>query len=127
MLLLWLAAGGVAGTLARYGIGRWVPTWAGDGFPWATFASNVVGSFLLGALMRGFQHSAAPPELRAMLTVGFCGAFTTFSTFTYEAVALMQDGAWARASVYAFGSLALGLAAMYAGLHGAALVFRAGG
>ncbi|HEU0053998.1 MAG TPA: fluoride efflux transporter CrcB [Longimicrobium sp.] len=126
MLVLWLAAGGIAGTLARYGLGRWVHSWAGIAFPWGTFAINLMGSFVLGVLLRGFEGSAVTPEVRAGLTAGFCGAFTTFSTFTFETVALMEAGAWGRAFAYSLGSLVLGLAAAWAGIQAAPYVFRPG-
>jgi CrcB protein len=122
MILLYLAAGGIAGTWARYGLGRWVQASAGEGFPWGTFAVNLLGSFLLGLLLRSTESAPVSPETRAMLTVGFCGAFTTFSTFTHETVVLLQEGAWARAAAYALGSLLLGLAALAAGLGTAALL-----
>ena len=127
MILLYLAAGGVAGTWARYGLGRWVQASAGDGFPWGTFAVNLLGSFLLGLLIRSTEGAAVSPETRAMLTVGFCGAFTTFSTFTHETAVLLQQGAWARAAAYALGSLVLGLAALAAGLGTAGLLVSAKG
>jgi len=127
MILLYLAAGGIAGTWARYGLGRWVQASAGDGFPWGTFAVNLLGSFLLGLLLRSTETAPVSPETRAMLTVGFCGAFTTFSTFTHETVVLLQEGAWARAAAYAVGSLLLGLAALAAGLATAGLLVPAKG
>ena len=122
MILLALAAGGVLGTLARYGLAGWVHAWAGTGFPWGTFAVNVVGSFLLGFALRGSELSSLSPETRALLTTGFCGAFTTFSTLSWETVALLQGGAWGRAGAYALGSLGLGLAAVWAGLSLAPVV-----
>ncbi len=127
MILLYLAAGGIAGTWARYGLGRWVQASAGEGFPWGTFAVNLLGSFLLGFLLRSTESASVSPETRAMLTVGFCGAFTTFSTFTHETVVLLQEGAWARAVAYALGSLLLGLAALAAGLAAAGLLVPAKG
>ncbi len=127
MILLYLAAGGIAGTWARYGLGRWVQASAGEGFPWGTFAVNLLGSFLLGLLLRSTESAPVSPETRAMLTVGFCGAFTTFSTFTHETVVLLQEGAWARAAAYALGSLLLGLAALAAGLGTATLLVPAKG
>ena len=116
MLLFYLAIGGAAGTLARYGLGGWVQGWAGAGFPWGTFAVNLAGSFLLGLFIRLADAPALAPELRAMLTVGFCGAFTTFSTLSYETVVLLQKGEWGRAAAYSLGSLALGLVALAAGM-----------
>ncbi len=127
MLYAYLALGGVLGTLARYSLGGWVHTWAGVAFPWGTLAINLLGSFLLGLAIRGAELSSFSPELRSMLTVGFCGAFTTFSTFTFETISLMQEGAWVRASLYAFGSLGLGLMAMALGLSAATLLLRPGG
>lgn len=123
-LVLALAAGGVAGTLARYGLGVWIPS---AGFPWATLTANLLGSLLLGFLARALELSSASPELRAMLTAGFCGAFTTFSTLSLETVRLLQEGHAPRAAAYAFGSLALGLAAVCAGLALAGLLVRPGG
>ena len=122
MILLALAAGGVLGTLARYGLAGWVHTWAGTAFPWGTFAVNVLGSFLLGFALRGSEVASLSTETRALLTTGFCGAFTTFSTMSWETVALLQSGAWGRAGAYALGSLGLGLAAVWAGLSLAPLV-----
>jgi CrcB protein len=127
MLLLYLAAGGVLGTLARYGTGLWVAGWAGTSFPWGTLLINLTGSFLLGFATRSAAVLPVSPELRGMVTVGFCGAFTTFSTFTFETVGLLQQGEWGRGAAYAFGSLALGLAAMVLGLSAASLIFRTGG
>lgn len=127
MLLLFLSAGGVAGTLARYGLSGWIYAWAGTSFPWGTFVVNIVGSFLLGFLSRLAQVAPLSLEVRTMLTIGFCGAFTTFSTLSYETVALLQQGAWARASAYAFGSLGVGLVALMAGLSLATGILRPGG
>lgn len=126
MFYAYLALGGVLGTLARFSIGGWVHTWAGAAFPWGTLAINLLGSFLLGLAMRGAELSSLSPELRGMITVGFCGAFTTFSTFTFETISLMQEGLWARATLYAFGSLGLGLVTMAMGLAAATLLTRTG-
>ncbi len=122
MILLSLAVGGILGTLARYGLAGWVQGWAGASFPWGTFAVNLLGSFLLGLALRGSEAAAFSPETRALLTTGFCGAFTTFSTLSWETVALLQAGAWGRAGAYALGSLGLGLAAVWAGLSLAPVV-----
>lgn len=102
-----VAAGGAAGCAARYLVTQAAQPWAAA-FPWGTFGINVAGSFLLGALV-----GALPPGHagRLLLGTGFCGGFTTFSTFSTEVVALVERGAAARAVGYAGGSVAAGVAA----------------
>lgn len=127
MLYAYLALGGVLGTLARFLLGGWIQSWVGAAFPWGTLSVNLLGSFVLGLTMRGAELSSLSPELRALIGIGFCGAFTTFSTFTFETFALLQAGAWVRASLYAFGSVGTGLLAMVLGLSTANLLLRPGG
>lgn len=124
MLYLYLAAGGVIGTLARYGLGKWIAGWAGDAFPWHTLAINLTGSLVLGFAARSFQSLGVSPEVRGFIAVGLCGAFTTFSTYSLETVELLQRGAWARAAAYALGSVALGLLAVWLGMSLAGATFR---
>lgn len=116
MTLLYIAVGGAAGALARYGLAGWVHQRAGFAFPWGTLVVNVLGSLLIGFALRYFEAVRLSPDVRALVAVGILGGFTTFSTFSYETVALMQDGAWSRAASYAFGSLFLGIAAVFAGI-----------
>lgn len=116
--LLSVAVGGALGAMARYGVGGWIQSLTRSGFPWGTLVINVTGSLALGFLVVWLQATAAAPELRAFLTIGVLGGFTTFSTLSYEAVAMLQDGDLARAAMYALGSLALGL---LGALGGAAL------
>lgn len=116
MLLIYVALGGAVGAVARYGLSGLVQGRAGSGFPWGTLAVNVVGSLLLGLMVKLFQSSTATPELRAAVTIGLLGAFTTFSTFTYETVALLQHGEWSAAGAYSVGGVILGLMAAFAGL-----------
>lgn len=127
MLLLYLAIGGVLGTLARYGLGSWVHSWAGTALPWGTLLINVLGSFVLGFTMRASAVLPISPEIRGLVAVGFCGAFTTFSTYAFETVTLAQQGEWGRAALYALGSLGLGVLAMLAGIAAAGLFTRTGG
>ena len=126
-LLVWIALGGAFGALARYGLAGWVQDGTAGTFPWGTLVVNVLGCFLLGFAFRLLQLSALPPALRGAVTVGFLGAFTTFSTFSLEAVGLLQEERWARAVGYVGGSVALGLAALVAGLWFAAALHRPGG
>src|SRR5207249_4082513 len=79
-------------------------------------AYGIKGSFLLGAILRyGVETPTLTPELRAFLTLGVCGGYTTFSTFSYEAVALLEDGEWGRAGMYIGLSLLLSIGATFLG------------
>lgn len=117
MTLLYIALGGAAGALARYGLGGWVQNRAGFAFPWGTLTVNLVGCLLIGLGVRYLQGLSISPEVRMLVTVGVLGAFTTFSTFGYETVLLLEDGAWSRAASYIAASVVLGLAAVWAGMH----------
>lgn len=116
MILLYIAIGGAAGALARYGLGGWIQGRAGFGFPWGTLVVNVLGCLLIGFSLRYLEAVRLTPEVRAFVGVGLLGAFTTFSTFGYETVALLEEGAWARAAAYSVGSVILGIAAVYLGI-----------
>jgi len=109
---VWVGVGGIIGALARHAVGQRIEREHGD-----TFAVNVLGSFLLGAVV------AAPIEepITLALGTGFCGAFTTFSTFAFETVRLYEDGRRRRAIVNAAGHLvaaliAVGVATVIVGL-----------
>jgi CrcB protein len=120
--ILAIAAGGALGTLARYGVARAVVD-SVDGFPWATFAVNVSGSFLLGVILTLVTERWPPSRyVRPFAVIGFCGGFTTFSTFTVEAVRRVQLAHPGVGVVYVFASLAAGLAAVGLGV----LVARGG-
>jgi CrcB protein len=115
----WVGLGGFLGANARYWLGVWFEGRSRGPFPWATFAINVSGSFLLGlfmvlALERGVLPRA--PVLRLLFAVGFLGAYTTFSTFTYETLVLAETGSPGRAFANVAGSVAAGLLAAWLGL-----------
>lgn len=110
MSVLLVAAGGVAGVLSRYAISL---PFHGPALPWATMAINVVGSFLLGALIVVDWWS---PEIRIALGVGFLGGFTTFSTFSVQAVADIEAGEPGRALLYVGISVLAGLGAAAVGM-----------
>lgn len=116
-MLIYIAAGGLLGTLSRYFLQGWIQTRSGAGaFPLGTLVINLAGSFVLGFVIRFATGSTVvSPELRAGLTVGFCGAFTTMSTFSYEAVRLLGDGEYGPAALYMAGTIIGCLAAVIAG------------
>lgn len=113
--LLAVAGGGALGAVARWLAGGWVQEASGGLFPWGTLAVNVGGALLLGFAMVWLQNTVASAEARQLVTVGFLGSFTTFSTYSWETVAMLRDGQLLRAGGYALGSLLLGLAAVLAG------------
>lgn len=112
--LLAVAIGGAVGSVLRYATGVLVPPT--NGFPTGTFIVNIVGAFLIGLFARLFTAPDADHVLRLALTAGFCGGFTTFSTFSAETITLLQQGRAGRAMLYVSLSLMAGLAATYAGM-----------
>ena len=114
-LLLAIGVGGASGSMLRYAVSVWLSR-AHGAFPMATFLINVGGSFLIGVFARVFSTPDSSPVLRAALTIGFCGGFTTFSTFSAEFVALVQEGRTLRAAAYVAASLITGVLAVFAGL-----------
>jgi CrcB protein len=112
-----IGSGGFLGANARYGVGLWVAAQWGTGFPWGTLLINVVGSYVLGFyLTLVTERFVGSPTTRIFLATGFLGAFTTFSTFSYETVHLFATGSAAPALEYVTGSLILGLGAAAAGV-----------
>lgn len=104
-----LALGGVAGTFARYLLAGFVYTLFGTGFPYGTLAVNLIGCFLIGFLASLAEEKfLLGPTARLLLMAGFCGAFTTFSTFMLETANLMKDGETARAFLNVLASVVAG-------------------
>ena len=112
MNALFVFLGGGTGSVLRYLVGMWIGSVA---FPWATFAVNAVGSFAIGLLGGLASRFCWGEALRLSLTVGLCGGFTTFSTFSKESLALAEAGRWSAFAAYAFGSVAVGIAAVALG------------
>jgi fluoride exporter len=116
-VILLMVFGGL-GTLARYGLDGWIQYRAGPGFPSGTLTVNLLGCFFLGLIGQfGLNHLSMPPDLRIGLTVGLMGGFTTFSTFGWDGVHMLETGEWPRALAYIGASVLGGLAAMMLGLR----------
>lgn len=119
-----LAIAGAAGTLCRWGLCGWAKRLLGGDFPYGTLAVNVLGCLALGVVMEIVLISDLLPHgWRAPLTVGFLGAFTTFSTFGYETMRYVEDGAWSSALTNIGANLVLGLAATWLGFVAARTAF----
>jgi CrcB protein len=112
-----IAIGGAVGAVARHLVGAQMLRLLGSGFPWGTLTVNVVGSFAMGALMELMAvRWNVGPELRAFMTVGVLGAFTTFSTFSLDVAVLGERGALLPAALYVLVSVGLSIAALFFGL-----------
>jgi len=112
-----LGLAGAAGTLARFWVGGFVQRLAGEAFPLGNFIVNLSGCLLFGLVYALVEsRSGLPGEMRLYALTGFMGAYTTFSTYMFESVALIQHGQWLAASVNIAGQTVLGLACIMAGL-----------
>lgn len=108
--------GGFAGTCLRYLTGRLCHLWDVGGFPLGTFVVNVVGSFIIGALLGlAERNSFITPTMNVLLVTGFCGGFTTFSSFADDIFLMLQQRHWALFALYTGLSLILGVAMVWAG------------
>jgi CrcB protein len=121
MRVIWyVAVGGALGSVIRYLVGVAVQGRAGLDFPAGTLIVNLSGCLLLGFLIHyALATPAITPEVRALLTAGLCGGYTTFSTFSYETVALIQDGDWRRATLYVGLSVVGSILGVMLGIFGA--------
>jgi fluoride exporter len=115
-MLWYIAAGSAIGGVSRYLLGGLIQRLLDTTFPAGTLLINVTGSLLLGAILRyGLETPTLSPELRGFLTIGLCGGYTTFSTFSYETVTLLEDGQWGRAGLYVGLSVGLSIVATFLG------------
>lgn len=114
---LWIGIGGFLGANGRYWFGSLVNRWLGVDFPWATALVNMSGAFAIGIIATLFADRAIESEsLRLFLIVGVLGGYTTFSSYTFEAVSLMQHERWLAAFAYLVGSTVIGVVACMAGV-----------
>jgi CrcB protein len=122
MIYAWLAVGGALGTMSRYAVSGWVVNRYGPS-PFGTFTVNIVGAFLIGfILVLSQDRFLIRSDIRIFLTTGFLGGFTTFSTFMFESMGLVEAGSLERAVLNLGGSLVAGLIAVWLGMTVARLV-----
>ena len=115
--VLLVALGGAVGSVLRYLSSAAVNKYVQSSFPWATFAVNVVGCFLIGLLMGFFIKQPTQDDgMKWLLVTGFCGGLTTFSAFAHENVALFQTQQYGTAFLYTVASVILGMLAVWLGL-----------
>jgi len=116
-MILYIALGGAIGSVARHMVGKGVMALLGSGFPYWTLLINIVGSFAMGIIVELLgTHISVSQEARAFMTVGILGGFTTFSSFSLDAVTLWERGEMASAILYVALSVFVSLAALFAGL-----------
>lgn len=114
---LLIAVGGALGSIARYWVGSTVASRLGTRFPYGTFVINLTACVLIGFTLTVLARRAAlNPAWRFLVPIGFIGAYSTFSTYEWETLSLLRGGAFLEASLYALGSLVLGLVATWAGV-----------
>ncbi len=116
---IWIAVGGALGSVARYWMTGVAARLFGETFPWGTLLINILGSFVIGFFValtspEGGRY-VVDPNMRAFVTVGICGGFTTFSAFSLQTLVLMQEGEWLHAGGYVVGSVMLCLVAVWLG------------
>lgn len=118
MTLLLVMLGAAVGSPSRWLLDQSISSRDARSFPLGTWTVNVVGSLLLGVVLAAYTFGPAPVELVALLGAGFCGGFTTFSTFGLETIRLVESGSTQQAALNVVGSLAAGLAAAAVGWYG---------
>jgi len=112
-----IAAGGALGAVGRYALSSQITHWIGPGFPWGILAVNVVGCFVLGVIAElGALTLNLSPEMRAFLTTGILGGFTTFSAFALDSAVMIERGDWIATVLYVAASVFGSIAALFFGL-----------
>ena len=116
-IYLWIAAGGAIGASGRHFVNSLATRLVGHGFPWGTFSVNVLGSFVMGAIITLLAlKGSVSQDIRAFLTTGFLGGFTTFSAFSLDFASIYQRKEHMLAFVYAGSSVVISLMAVFAGM-----------
>ena len=115
-MLFYVALGSALGGASRYLLGGFIQRLFDTTYPAGTLFINISGSFLVGAFLRyAVETPTLSPESRAFLVIGFCGGYTTFSTFSYETLVMLRTGEWSRAGAYVVSSVMLSLLGTFLG------------
>lgn len=118
MTILWVALGGAIGSAGRYSVNVWSGRMFGTEFPWHTLTVNILGCFAMGLLIAAMALKLdVSNDVRAFLTTGILGGFTTFSAFSLDFALLVERKSYGLAGAYAAGSVVLSLSAVFAGLY----------
>ncbi len=112
---LFVFLGGGLGSICRFGIGHLMAGYRLQ-FPWATFLANFISCFILGVLVALSMKGRLGGQVTVLLMAGFCGGFSTFSTFTNETFQMLVDGQWAKAAAYVLLSLVICMISLWAGV-----------
>ena len=116
MTFVEISIGAVLGANLRYVLGGWIADWLGAAFPFGTLIINLSGSFIIGVVLTlVVERALGPSWVRPMIAIGFLGSYTTFSTFSYETLGLVQSGSYAAALVNVSASIAGALVGVYLG------------
>lgn len=115
MNILYVALGGALGSTLRYLLSKWVDGSTSGAYPYGTFTVNIIGCLLIGILSALVSKSTLSIEMRLLLVTGFCGGFTTFSTFANESLSLMRTQDWLTFIAYVTLSLWIGIGAVWLG------------
>lgn len=111
--VLLVALGGAVGSIGRYLISRMVES----SFPWTTFTVNILGSLFIGLFVGMADKGNVSPEMKLLLVTGFCGGFTTFSTFSNESFNMMKVGDVLQTALYVGASVIIGILAVWVGMY----------
>jgi len=122
--LIYIALGGMTGALARYGFSRFVQLSVNQIFPWGTLFVNLSGSLVIGLFYELFDRAVIPSDLRSLITIGFLGAYTTFSTYSLETINLLREGEIRLCLTNVLLSNILGLLLVILGMYAAKLMLR---
>src|SRR3972149_10226634 len=119
-----IALGGSLGAITRYGLSTYVLSTVNSVFPWGTLVVNLSGSLLIGVCIEFFDQIIVPTNLRSLITIGFLGAYTTFSTYSLETINLLRDGEFRLAGVNILASNILSLVLLVAGIYVSRLAIK---